>query len=225
MSSRSQAACVCHEVQVTRRFLNAGRDRQQGGEGQVHTPRFSTFRFNESLVSVSRGRSRAALGRAFRTQNTRLSLQDVAEYMLRFLTLMLCLVAHVAGFNLAARREVIQTAIGVATLATPLAPAVARSKASVQPNKVEGTGANAGSYIRDQYKAEYAAMAGDKGSRGVASKEFEKNDTVQKNRDLNGGVARDANGRKIARADRNRPPEELGLKQWDGGGGIYGRSY
>ena len=121
--------------------------------------------------------------------------------MLRFLTLMLCLVAHVAGFNLAARREVIQTAIGVATLATPLAPA-ARKQASVMPNKVEGTGANAGSYIRDQYKAEYEAMAGDKGSRGVASKEFEMNDTVQKNCDLNGGVARDANGRKIARADR-----------------------
>lgn len=212
-------------------FLNAGRDREAaGGGGGLWLWACIALHSFVSMKSLScryyiagpisrRGRT------AFRTQNTRLSLQGVAKYMLRFLTLMLCLVAHVAGFNLAARREVIQTAIGVATLATPLAPAVARSKASVMPNKVEGTGANAGSYIRDQYKAEYEAMAGDKGSRGVASKEFEMNDTVQKNRDLNGGVARDANGRKIARADRNRPPEELGLKQWDGGGGIYGRSY
>lgn len=101
------------------------------------------------------------------------------------------------------------------SMATPL-PASARSKASVAPNKVEGTGANAGAYLRDQYKSEYAAMAGDKGSRGVASANFEKNDTVQKNRKQNGGLARDATGRKIVKADRNRDPAELGLKQWDG---------
>jgi hypothetical protein len=110
-----------------------------------------------------------------------------------------------------------------ATLATPLAPAMARSKSSVNPNKVEGTGANAGQYIREQYKNEYAAMAGDKGSRGIASADFEKKDTVQYNRDVNGGVARDKDGRKIARANRNRPPEELGLKQWDGGGSFGSR--
>ena len=85
---------------------------------------------------------------------------------------------------------------------------MARSKSSVNPNKVEGTGANAGQYIREQYKNEYAAMAGDKGSRGIASADFEKKDTVQYNRDVNGGVARDKDGRKIARANRNRPPED-----------------
>lgn len=60
------------------------------------------------------------------------------------------------------------------------------------------------------------AGAAGKGLRGDASAEFDKSDTVQYNRDKNGGIARDANGNKIARADRNRPPEELGLKQWNG---------
>ena len=41
-------------------------------------------------------------------------------------------------------------------------------------------------------------------------------DTVQRNRDLNGGLARDASGKKISVANRSRSPEELGLKQWDG---------
>ena len=59
------------------------------------------------------------------------------------------------------------------------------------------------------------AGAAGKGLRGDAQ-DFDKKDTVQYNRDVNGGIARDANGNKIARADRNRPPEELGLKQWDG---------
>ena len=107
--------------------------------------------------------------------------------MMRCALLLGCL-AYVAGFNVVGRRQAVQAVVGAATLATPLAPAVARSKASVAPNKVEGTGANAGQYMREQYKMEYEAMAGDKGSRGVASKEFEKNDTVQRNRDQNGGV-------------------------------------
>ena len=59
-----------------------------------------------------------------------------------------------------------------------------------------------------------AGSAG-KGLRGDST-EMDKIDTVQYNRDNNKGVARDANGNKIARADRNRPPEELGLKQWSG---------
>ena len=84
------------------------------------------------------------------------------------------------------------------------------------PNKPEGVGANAGQYMSQYKKDEYAKMAGDKGSRGVASSQFEKNDTVQRNRDINGGLARDASGRKIIQANRNRDPAELGLKQWTG---------
>ena len=144
--------------------------------------------------------------------------------LLRVLVSVICL-TYALGFKAGmARRQALQAALGAAALATPLAPATARSKSSVAPNKVEGTGANAGQYIREQYAKEYAAMAGDKGSRGIASAEFEKRDTVQYNRDVNGGIARDKNGNKIARADRNRPPEELGLKQWDGGG-SYGSRY
>lgn len=60
-------------------------------------------------------------------------------------------------------------------------------------------------------------MAGDKGSRGVASAQFEKNDTVQRNRDKNKGLAYDEKtGRKKTVADRNPSPESLGLKQWSG---------
>ena len=59
------------------------------------------------------------------------------------------------------------------------------------------------------------AGAAGKGLRGDSTN-MDKFDTVQYNRDNNQGVARDANGNKVSRADRNRPPEELGLKQWDG---------
>ena len=96
----------------------------------------------------------------------------------------------------------------------------------MNPNKQEGMALDK-EWQRQYYKDEYAAMAGDKGSRGVASKEFEKNDSVQYNRANNGGVARDANGKKIATADRNRDPAELGLKQWGGetaGSSKYGAS-
>ena len=142
--------------------------------------------------------------------------------MLRRLLVLLVACASVACASglkvrsMPCRRYLLQQA-GVAALTLGTAcPAHAKSKASVLPNKVEGTGANAGAYMREQYKAEYEAMAGDKGSRGVASKQFEANDSVQKNRMQNGGVARDKNGKKVATADRNRPPAELGLKQWDG---------
>ena len=59
-------------------------------------------------------------------------------------------------------------------------------------------------------------MAGDKGSRGVASATFEMNDSVQKNRKEKGGLAYDKDGKKKTTGDRNRTPEELGLKQWSG---------
>ena len=95
-----------------------------------------------------------------------------------------------------------------ALAAVPLS-AIARSKATVAPNKVEGVGANAGQYMSEYRKKEYEGIRGDKGVRGVASKDFDANDTVQKNRKQNGGLARDASA-------RNRSPAELGLKQWDG---------
>jgi len=102
-----------------------------------------------------------------------------------------------------------------ALAAVPLS-AIARSKATVAPNKVEGAGANAGQYMSEYRKKEYEDIRGDKGVRGVASKDFDANDTVQKNRKQNGGLARDASGRKVVEANRNRSPAELGLKQWDG---------
>lgn len=106
--------------------------------------------------------------------------------------------------------------LGVAALVAPLSPAFARTKASTSPNKPEGVGANAKSYQLDQYKQEYEGMKGDKGSRGVASAKFDAEDTVQRNRDQNGGLARDKDGKKITVANRSRSPEELGLKQWSG---------
>ena len=114
------------------------------------------------------------------------------------------------------RREAVAHFAAAASVFAAASPALAKSKASIQPNKVEGVGANAGATLKKEFKAEYAAMAGDKGSRGVASKEFEKSDTVQYNRKNNGGLARDANGRKVVTSDRVRDPAELGLKQWDG---------
>ena len=138
--------------------------------------------------------------------------------MLRFIVFLLCL-SSACGFNVMPRRAALQAGLGAAaaTLAVPLAPASAKSKASVLPNKVEGVGANAGQYLSQYRKEEYAAMAGDKGSRGVASKEFEKNDTVQKNRDKYKGLAYDnKTGKKIVISDRNPSPESLGLKQWSG---------
>lgn len=70
--------------------------------------------------------------------------------------------------------------------------------------------------MSDIYKQQKASYAGDKGSRGVASADFERRDSVQRNRDLNGGLARDKNGKKIVVSNRNRDPAELGLKQWSG---------
>lgn len=153
-------------------------------------------------------------------------IASFAAAMFRFLVLLICLQAA-ACFKAVPRREALQITLGFATLSTPLAPAMAKSKASLAPNKAEGVGANAGAYLRDQYKNEYQSIAGDKGMRGVASSQFDKEDTVVKNRRENGSLARDANGKKIVIADRNRDPAELGLKQWDGstaGNSKYGSS-
>lgn len=129
----------------------------------------------------------------------------------------------VTTYNVVPRRGAILGAAAAAGL--PLAPAFAGGKASVNPNKPDGVGANAGAYLKEQEKLKYAEMAGDKGSRGVASDEFEKNDTVDKNRaqctntkeQKNcGGLAYDENGRKAKSSTRARTPEEMGLKQWGG---------
>ena len=133
------------------------------------------------------------------------------------LAVLLLFTASVAAFNVVPRRQALQQlGLGLATLATPLAPASAKSKASVLPNKPEGVGANAGQYLSELRKKEYEAVKGDKGIRGVASKDFDKNDTVQRNRDKYGGLAYDEKGRKKASGTRARTPEDLGLKQWGG---------
>ena len=137
--------------------------------------------------------------------------------MARFVVaLTLAFIGQCNGFGVIARRDVLKVALGVGALATPLAPAAAKSKSSMNPNKPEGVGANAGAYIYDTYKMEKQGMVGDKGSRGTASKSFDENDTVVKNRRQNGALAYDKNGKKIVNANRNRDPAELGLKQWDG---------
>lgn len=134
--------------------------------------------------------------------------------MSRCFAVLCCLMGVVQGFNVVPRRQVIQLGLGAAALA-PCA-ANAKSKASVAPNKPEGVGANAPQYFSQLRKEEYAAMAGDKGSRGVASAKFDKEDTVQRNRDLYGGLARDEKGRKIPSSTKTRSAEDLGLKQWGG---------
>lgn len=79
----------------------------------------------------------------------------------------------------------------------------------MQPNKVEGVGAALGPEYRKKLAAEqYAKMKGDKGSRGT---------------DIDPSLAKYEAERMAAKkkrppviADRNRTPESLGLKQWDG---------
>jgi hypothetical protein len=131
------------------------------------------------------------------------------------LVLALLLVAQASvALNVMPRRLALR--VSCAAVLSPAMPALAKSKATVNGNKPEGVGANARNYQLDYYKAEKEGMSGDKGSRGVASKEFEKQDTVVKNRRENGGLALDKDGKKIVQANRNRSPEELGLKQWSG---------
>ena len=134
---------------------------------------------------------------------------------MKLLLTLLLLLVRADALNVIPRRHVLRVGCAAALL-SPAAPALAKSKASVSPNKPDGIGANAKSYKLDQYKAEKEGMSGDKGSRGVASKEFDAQDTVVKNRKENGGLALDKDGKKIVQANRNRSPEELGLKQWSG---------
>lgn len=118
-----------------------------------------------------------------------------------------------AALNVVPRRLALR--VGAAALVSPAVPAMAKSKKSINPNKQEGLFLD--KKFREEFlQAEKASIQGDKGSRGVASASFEKNDTVNKNRLENKGVAKDARGRTIANANRNRRPEDLGLKQWDG---------
>ena len=106
----------------------------------------------------------------------------------------------------AERRQVLRLG-AAAIVAAPLAsapPAFARSKRpEAQNTKLDAQ--------------DFGGTIGDrKGTRGVPIKDFDKNDTVDKNRKVNGGLARDETGRKVVVANRNRDPAELGLKQWDG---------
>jgi hypothetical protein len=126
------------------------------------------------------------------------------------IAVLLCWLSCATAFNIVPRRQALQIGLGFGALAAPLAPASAKSKASVSPNKPEGVGANAGQYLSEYKKNEYKEMKGDKGTRGVASKSFEKNDTVQLIRDKYGGKPPGPSGTKY------RTPEELGLKQWSG---------
>ena len=133
---------------------------------------------------------------------------------MRLLVLVLVLVlACGSALNVMPRRLALRA--GAAALLSPAAPAFAKSKKTMNPNKQEGL------YLDPAFRAEMlakekVAIAGDKGSRGVASADFEKNDSVARNRRENGGLARDSSGKKVTAANRNRNPAELGLKQWDG---------
>ena len=102
-----------------------------------------------------------------------------------------------------------------ATVALPAAPALAKSKSSLAQERAAGSVGKAERQNPD-FKQQEAFKYKEKGIRGVAPESFDKNDTVQRNRDVNGGLARDAQGRKIVNANRQRDPAELGLKQWDG---------
>merc|ERR1719313_2213218 len=88
--------------------------------------------------------------------------------------------AEADALDILSRREALSIGCAAALLA-PAAPAFAKSKASVNPNKPEGIGANAKAYQKELYKAEKQGMTGDKGSRGVASKDFDAQDSVVKN--------------------------------------------
>ena len=122
-----------------------------------------------------------------------------------------CLFAPAEAFKPVPRRHALR--IGAAALVAPsfAQPAFAKSKRTISIAEAEA-----------QAKADIAAQTGlaagsrGKGLRGTGNEDFDKNDTVQQNRKNNGGLARDASGRKIAVADRNPDPASLGLKQWDG---------
>jgi len=114
----------------------------------------------------------------------------------------LLVLASCSGLRLqvTTRRHVI--GLGAAALVVPATPALAKSKKSLNPNKQDGV--EIGSVARMQTAAkETAAMQGDKGSRGteIAAGFTE----LEKKR-----VPKVAN----KTANRNRSPEELGLKAY-----------
>lgn len=104
------------------------------------------------------------------------------------------------------RRQAIE--IGAATVLMPSCPAFAKTKASLNPNKPEGVGANAGIARKKQFSEEYAAMSGDKGSRGTV---------MDENFGALEGSRRASSKGKTGSivADRNRSPAELGLLTYE----------
>ena len=116
------------------------------------------------------------------------------------------------AFKAMPRKDAVRLA--AAALVSPallVQPASAKSKRTAELEKAEA-----------EAKAQIAATTGlaagaaGKGLRGTGNPDFDKNDTVQSNRDKNKGLARGADGKKIVVADRNPSPESLGLKQWNG---------
>ena len=120
-----------------------------------------------------------------------------------------CLFAPAEAFKPVPRRHALR--IGAAALVAPsfAQPAFAKSKRTISIAEAEA-----------QAKADIAAQTGlaagsrGKGLRGTGNEDFDKNDTVQFNRDKYGGLAYDEKGRKKASGTRGRTAEDLGLKQW-----------
>lgn len=132
--------------------------------------------------------------------------------MWRELALLLCLVCSIECLNVVPRRQaLVSFAAAAVSPAVLVQPAAAKSKLKTDIAKADKA-------IEQEIASTTGLGAGSagKGLRGVASEQFEANDTVNKNRLQNGGVARDAKGNKINVADRNRSPEELGLKPYGG---------
>ena len=114
----------------------------------------------------------------------------------------LYLASLTSAFGVVPRRAAVQAGFGAAaaTLVLPLS-ASARTKEQM---------------LAEMRRRDLEAKAAAKPLRDVNLKEFDKSDTVAKNRKENKGLARDSSGKKVVAADRNPTPESLGLKQWDG---------
>ena len=129
---------------------------------------------------------------------------------MRVIALVLALLCDADALNVIPRRQAVAFGLATATSPAILAqPASAKSKFKTDLAKTDGA-------VKDEIAATTGVGAGSsgKGLRGTASASFEANDTVNKNRLENGGVARDKDGKKITVADRNRDPKELGLKTY-----------
>ena len=127
--------------------------------------------------------------------------------------LLLCLATCSTALKAMPRRAALRIGAAALTTQTFAAPAFAKMS-SAKAQEI----ARADQLEKDRNAAlsGLAKGAGGKGLRGTGSAGFDENDTVQKNRSQNGGLARDANGKKVAIADRNPDPASLGLKQWNG---------